>query len=108
MLLSAVFFVAKISKLHITSTERQAGTWVYRIKGQIFFASVTDFIEAFHQGNDLQAIVIDLSEARIWDESGVAAIERVKEKYHAPGVQVDIVGMDTQSRNLVKQVNGSL
>ncbi|MGE1212373.1 SulP family inorganic anion transporter [Bacillus pumilus] len=107
VLLSAVFFVAKISKLHITSTERQAGTWVYRIKGQIFFASVTDFIQAFHQGTDLQAVVIDLSEARIWDESGVAAIERIKEKYQAAGVQVDIVGMDTQSRKLVNQVNGS-
>ena len=49
VLLSAVFFVAKISKLHITSTESQAGTWIYRIKGQIFFASVTDFIQAFDQ-----------------------------------------------------------
>lgn len=107
VLLSAVFFVAKISKLHISSTESQAGTWIYRIKGQIFFASVTDFIQAFHQGKDLQAIVIDLSEARIWDESGVAAIERVKEQYQAGGVQIDVVGMDTSSRNLVKQVNGS-
>lgn len=107
VLLSAVFFVAKISKLHISSTESQAGTWIYRIKGQIFFASVTDFIQAFHQGKDLQAIVIDLSEARIWDESGVAAIERVKEQYQAAGVQIDVVGMDTSSRNLVKQVNGS-
>ncbi|MCM3149307.1 hypothetical protein NSQ36_01010 [Bacillus sp. FSL W8-1143] len=35
------------------------------------------------------------------------AIERVKEKFQAAGVQVDVVGMDTQSRNLVKQANGS-
>lgn len=107
VLLSAVFFVAKISKLHITSKESQAGTWVYRVKGQIFFASVTDLIQAFHQGKDLQSVVIDLSEARIWDESGVAAIERIKERYQANGVQVDVVGMDTSSRKLVKQVNGS-
>lgn len=51
--------------------------------------------------------MIDLSEARIWDESGVAAIERIKERYQANGVQVDVVGMDTSSQKLVKQVNGS-
>lgn len=107
VLLSAVFFVAKISKLHITSTESQAGTWIYRIKGQIFFASVTELIQAFHHGNDLKTVVIDLSEARIWDESGVAAIERVKEKYRTAGVEVDVVGMDTSSQKLMKQVIGS-
>lgn len=37
----------------------------------------------------------------------MAAIERVKEQYQAAGVQIDVVGMDTSSRNLVKQVNGS-
>lgn len=51
--------------------------------------------------------MIDLSEARIWDESGVAAIERIKERYQSNGVQVDVVGMDTSSQKLVKQVNGS-
>ncbi|MDG2703100.1 STAS domain-containing protein, partial [Vibrio parahaemolyticus] len=70
-------------------------------------ASVTDFIQAFDQKKDLQAVVIDLSEARIWDESGVAAIERVKEKYRIAGVEVDVVGMDTSSQKLMKQVIGS-
>lgn len=107
VLLSAVFFVAKISKLHITSKESQTGTWEYRVKGQIFFASVTDLIQAFHQGKELQSVVIDLSEARIWDESGVSAIERIKERYQANGVQVDVVGMDTSSQKLMKQVSGS-
>lgn len=107
VLLSAVFFVAKISKIHIHSTESEEGTWVYRIKGQIFFASVTDFIHAFHQSKDLQSVVIDLSEARIWDVSGVAAIERVKEKYRVAGVQVEVIGMDMASQKLVKQVIGS-
>lgn len=107
VLLSAVFFVAKISKLHITSTESKEGTWIYRIRGQIFFASVTDFIRAFHQEGDLEFVVIDLSEARIWDESGVAAIERVKEKYRSAGVEVEVIGMDTSSQKLVKQVLGS-
>ncbi|BBP86669.1 hypothetical protein BsIDN1_02870 [Bacillus safensis] len=106
VLLSAVFFVAKISKLHITSKESQTGTWEYRVKGQIFFASVTDLIQAF-QGKELQSVVIDLSEARIWDESGVSAIERIKERYQANGVQVDVVGMDTSSQKLMKQVSGS-
>lgn len=48
-----------------------------------------------------------ISEARIWDESGVAAIECIKEMYQANDVQVDVVGMGTSSRKLVKQVNGS-
>ncbi|MEH7201661.1 STAS domain-containing protein [Bacillus safensis] len=51
--------------------------------------------------------MIDLSEACIWDESGVAALGRIKERYQAIGVQVDVVGMDTSSRKLLKQVNGS-
>ncbi|MFS0656858.1 SulP family inorganic anion transporter [Bacillus sp. 179-C3.3 HS] len=107
VLLSAIFFVAKISKLRIVSSESTEGTWIYRVKGQIFFASVTDLVQAFHLGENLQSVVIDLSEARIWDESGVAAIERVKEKYRAAGIDVEVVGMDTNSQKLVKQVVGS-
>ncbi|WP_018395392.1 SulP family inorganic anion transporter [Bacillus sp. 37MA] len=105
IILSALFFTAKISKVNVTKEAGDSNEKIYRVTGQIFFASVTDFLNEFNYKEEVDKIVIDLTEANIWDDSGVAAIEKVIMKYRENGVLVQLIGLNGQSARLMKQVN---
>ncbi len=64
VILSAVFFAAKISKLDVSAKESEHRT-VYKVKGQLFFASVEDFVNSFSFTEKQDLILIDFSEAHI-------------------------------------------
>lgn len=71
VILSAIFFVAKISKLKIEETSEEHAI-KYIIKGQVFFASVQDFVKSFKTDEQTKKVILDFSEAHIWDDSAVA------------------------------------
>ena len=98
VIVSALFFVGKISRVTVTS---DAG--IYRIKGPLFFASTTDFIKAFDQVmND--AIIIDFEDSQLWDESAVGAIFKVIQKLEEKGVSVTIQGLNSSSELLYEKL----
>ncbi len=105
IILSALFFTAKISKVNVMKEAGDSNEKIYRVTGQIFFASVTDFLNEFNYKEEVDKIVLDLTEANIWDDSGVAAIEKVIMKYRENGVLVQLIGLNGQSARLMKQVN---
>ena len=47
--------------------------------------------------NDPQNVIIDLSEAQIFDSSSVAALDAIELKYHRYGKNVEIIGMNEPS-----------
>jgi SulP family sulfate permease len=51
---------------------------IYSIHGQLFFASLQDFTNEFENVKEGSRLVIDFTEARIWDDSGAGAIDRLK------------------------------
>ncbi|OLN21248.1 sulfate permease [Domibacillus antri] len=104
IILSALFFAAKISKLDITNETSAANEKIYRVSGQIFFASVTDLLNEFDYKEEVDRVVLDLTEANIWDDSGVAAIDKIMTKYKENGVPVQLIGLNGQSARLMKQV----
>src|SRR5690606_24262135 len=77
---------------------------VYRVSGQLFFASVTEFVDSFNYKEDVELIKLDLSNAHIWDDSGVGAIDKIVQKYHQNGIKVDIVGLNDESHQLVDKL----
>ncbi|MED1741992.1 SulP family inorganic anion transporter [Bacillus swezeyi] len=103
VILSAIFFVSKISKVKIEQTS--AGNEMkYTIKGQIFFASVQDFVKSFHADSNAKKVVLDFSEAHIWDDSAVAAIDKVVLKYKDQGTDVELIGLNESSWRLVEKL----
>ncbi|MFE8703002.1 SulP family inorganic anion transporter [Cytobacillus sp. FJAT-54145] len=103
IILSAIFFVAKISKVHITSKlEKDIKT--YKVTGQIFFASVDEIIAAFDFNEDAKEVEIDLSQAHVWDDSAVAAIDKIVIKLRDNGVVVRLVGLNAPSSNLIDRL----
>ncbi|HLQ74346.1 MAG TPA: SulP family inorganic anion transporter, partial [Bacillota bacterium] len=88
VILSALIFVSKISRLAVKRESHY-----FTVKGPLFFASTTTFIEAFNDVSD-QRIVIDFSDSHLWDESAIGAIIKVKNQLESNGVDVKIVGLN--------------
>ncbi len=72
-------------------------TRIYRVTGELFFASSNDLVFQFDYANDPANVVIDMSDAHIWDPSTVAALDSIETKYASKGKKVTIVGMNRAS-----------
>lgn len=106
VLLSGIFFAAKISQLfRVTSTLSPDGQQrSYTVEGQMFYASVEDFRNAFDFKEHLAHVVIDVSRAHIWDISSVQALDSVVLKFRSLGATVQIIGMNAASETLVDRL----
>jgi SulP family sulfate permease len=103
IILSAIFFAAKISKVEVKGKISQQQK-LYTVKGQLFFASVTDFVEAFNFNDDVSVVEINLGEAHLWDDSAVAALDKVIFKYREQGIEVKLNGLNEASSILINKL----
>ncbi|MDA3129566.1 SulP family inorganic anion transporter [Aliibacillus thermotolerans] len=108
VVLSAIFFAAKISKVKVTGHMVDAlNRMIYTVDGQLFFASVTEFMNSFeYQQDHIKIIEIDFTNAHIWDDSAVEAIEKVKSKFEQQGIKVVLTNMNKESSQLMKRLEG--
>ncbi|TGB05342.1 SulP family inorganic anion transporter [Halobacillus salinus] len=105
VILSAIFFVVKISKVKVEEMyEKSTQTMVYKVKGEVFFASTDNLIEHFDYKVDAKNVRIDFTEAHIWDDSGVAAVDKLVIKFREHGKEVEIVGLNKDSSKLVDRL----
>ncbi len=103
VILSAIFFVSKISKIKVVKSQVNEQT-IYEVEGQLFFASVEDFLAGFDQSVSNENIVIDFSSAHIWDDSAVGAVDTVMIKLQENKNHVKIIGLNKSSKKLVDQL----
>ena len=106
VLFSGIFFAWKISQLfRVSSTvTSDCTTRTYLIEGQLFFASVEQFNESFDFKESLDKVVIDVSNAHIWDISSVSALDMVVLKFRREGAEVEIIGLNEASETLVEKL----
>ena len=106
VLLSGIFFAAKIAQLFaVTSTVSTDGrVRTYRVQGQLFYGSVEDFMAAFDFKEALDRVVIDVSNAHIWDISSVQALDLAVLKFRRDGAEVEIIGMNAASETIVDKL----
>ena len=106
VLLSGAFFAAKIAQLfRVTSQLSPDGRErTYVVQGQLFYASVEDFLRAFDFREALERVTIDVSRAHIWDISSVAALDTAVLKFRRDGAEVEIVGLNAASETIVDRL----
>ena len=104
--LSALFFSRKIAQLVFVKSElREDGlARIYYVSGQIFFVSVNRFLSAFNFKEELEDVVIDLSQAHLWDQSAVVAIDKVVLTFRRKGADVKLVGLNEASSTLLDKL----
>ncbi len=81
---------------------------VYRVTGELFFASSNDLVARFHYATDPDKVVIDLSATHVWDASSVAALDAIETKYAQHGKTVEITGLNDPSAHLDGKLSGEL
>jgi len=106
VLFSGIFFAWKISQVfRVTSVVSDAGaTRTYLIEGQLFFASAENFTAAFDFKEALDKVVIDVSEAHIWDITSVTALDMVVLKFRREGAETEIIGLNAASETIMDRL----
>ncbi|MBO0654566.1 SulP family inorganic anion transporter [Streptomyces triculaminicus] len=89
-------------------TDPDGSTVVYRVTGELFFASSNDLVGRFEYATDPKKVVIDLSAAHIWDASSVAVLDAIEAKYAQRGKTVEITGLNDPSADLHGRLTGEL
>ncbi|OIJ14525.1 sodium-independent anion transporter [Anaerobacillus arseniciselenatis] len=107
ILLSGIFFAAKISDVKVDS-KIEGSKKVYKIKGQLFFASVTDLLKKFEYQDDVKEVEINLARAHIWDDSAVVAIDKIVHKFKENGIEAHVTGLNEESSELVEKLANRL
>ena len=90
------------------AAETAGDTRVYAVRGELFFASSNDLVYQFDYVGDPANIVIDMSDAHIWDASTVATLDAITTKYAAKGKSVTIIGMNDNSAERHARLSGQL
>lgn len=105
VLLTALSFTRRVSAmLQVEDSDRDDGTRVYTVKGEVFFASATQFGNSFDFLHTPKRVVIDLTRAHFWDLSAVGALDRVVLKLRAHGADVEVIGLNHASETLIERL----
>ncbi len=98
VVLAALAMAWKMSVISVSDIERGDGVKIYTVKGQLFFGTMTDFIDLFDYTGDPNKIEINFQNSHIWDHSAVEAIARVIDKYQQENKSVYVTGLDIESQ----------
>ncbi|HEV7266980.1 MAG TPA: SulP family inorganic anion transporter [Falsiroseomonas sp.] len=103
VLLSGIFFARKVARIFDVTSDLSADgtTRTYRVTGQVFFGSAEAFGGAFDLREAIERVVIDVTRAHVWDLTAVAALDRVVLKFRREGAEVEILGMNAASAQLI-------
>ena len=69
---------------------REDGTKIYELHGPLFFGSIASFQELFTPRRDPDEVIIDFIDSRVWDHSGLQAIDTLAERYKSAGKRLRI------------------
>jgi SulP family sulfate permease len=77
----------------------------YEIYGPLFFGSVHAFNEKFDVLNDPEEVIIDFSESRIVDMSGIEAVNKLTERYLKQGKKLHLKHLSSDCRVLLENAD---
>jgi len=79
------------------------GSKIYQLHGPLFFASVSSFKDLFDPKNDPDDVVIDFYYTRVYDQSGLEAINTLAEKYEQYGKRLHLTHLSPECRLLLER-----
>lgn len=100
--LSALVFAWNKSKHLVADVQiNEHGSKVYQLHGVLFFGSVTRFRDLFTPQNDPDDVIIDFYFSRVYDQSGLEAINALTERYQKLGKRVHLRHLSEDCRRLL-------
>ncbi|MBF2056726.1 MAG: SulP family inorganic anion transporter [Cyanobacterium sp. T60_A2020_053] len=106
IVLSTVFFSRNIAQLvfvdkYVDETKQKC---TYSISGQLFFIAIDEFLESFDFEEVFELVIIDLTNAHLWDQAAITAIDKVVLKFRRHGAEVSLIGLNEASATLLNRL----
>jgi sulfate permease, SulP family len=110
VLLSAIFFARRVAHVvevtDVVDPDQQLR--IYRVTGELFFASTNELVHAFDYFEETPNVIIDLADAHVWDSSAVAVLDTIVAKFARHGTHAEITGLNRLSTELHDRLSGHL
>ncbi|MFB9886830.1 SulP family inorganic anion transporter [Balneatrix alpica] len=74
---------------------------IYLLQGPLFFASANSFLQQFDPSRDPQQVVVDFRYSRVYDHSGVKAIEQLAARYTQANKRLQLRHLSSECRALL-------
>ena len=105
--LAGILFSRKVAKvIRVNRIEITSDEVTYEVTGQLFFVSKTYFLQGFDIHEHPAKVSIDMTNAHIWDQTGVTALEQLIRKIKAGGSEVQVIGLNKESNDLFERLGG--
>jgi SulP family sulfate permease len=92
-------------KIHAHVKTDEHGTKVYHLESALFFGSAQSFKDLFDPKGDPQDVVIDFENARVYDHSGIEAINNVTERYADQGKFLHLLNLSKECNELLQKAD---
>lgn len=104
VIVSALGFAWKSAQhIHRDSEIKEDNSKVYFLHGPLFFGSITDFNQGFNPAEDPDEVIVDMMDSRVWDHSGLEAIQKLGARYQAVGKNIKLQHISSNCRELLKK-----
>lgn len=104
VIVSALVFAWQAAKrIGANSHSPKAGQKIYELHGPLFFGSITSFQELFDPKNDPNEVIVDFLDSRVWDHSGLQAIDALAERYKNAGKKIKLRHLSQDCQSLLSK-----
>lgn len=87
----------------VTKRDDKKNTKHYELYGPIFFGSIASFRDLFHPKTDPENVIINFENARVWDHSGLQALDKLAARYKRAGKQIKYQRLSADCAKLLKK-----
>jgi len=106
VIISALVFAWESSKrIHASKHIDVDGVKTYQIFGPLFFGSIANFNELFDVAHDPQHIIIDFKHSRVFDMSGIDALNKLTERYRSVDKKLQLKHLSNDCKRLLKNAD---
>lgn len=104
VVVSALVFAWEHAKsIHAKVIKDAPSATVYELHGPLFFGSTARFHEIFDPQNDTDDVVVEFQHCKVWDHSGIEAIDSLAERYTQAGKTLHLRHLSHDCRRLLKK-----
>ena len=96
IIVSALVFAWEHGKTMHAERKTREGRTHYHLEGPLFFGSVASFKSLFRFKKDKEHVVIDFENARVWDHSGIEALQNITERYNQYGKKLHLLNLSKE------------
>ena len=104
VIFSALFFATKISNVRV-ELNQQDKSYLYYFKGQIFFVSIDSMMEQLDFTIENSHIELDFTDAHLWDDSAVDAIDTIVKKFEDKQNSVYVKQLNEERKKIISELS---